>query len=226
MPLFFAIAFGAAWACQLPVYLLDLDGSLAFVLLTLGAFAPSIAGVVVTRGAALRDLVRGPKPVWAIAAGLLGPTLLIAAAGAVTGTLVVGAPNLVSVAGPPIGEELGWRGYLQPRLRSSLAVGVIWAVWHLPPLLRNIEIAPMFLLSVVAWSVIIGWLWQRSRGSLLACVAAHAGINLGMVHAEGVAVKIVVGAVALTAAVLTSIRGRGSNAGSREAGGAAGRAAQ
>ena len=39
----------------------------------------------------------------------------------------------------PLGEEGGWRGYLSPRLieihgewRSSLIIGVIWSLWHLP----------------------------------------------------------------------------------------------
>jgi len=37
------------------------------------------------------------------------------------------------------GEEMGWRGYVLPRLQvkysalvSSLVIGVIWSVWHLP----------------------------------------------------------------------------------------------
>lgn len=36
-------------------------------------------------------------------------------------------------------EEIGWRGYLQPTLQkkwssfiSTLIVGGIWAIWHLP----------------------------------------------------------------------------------------------
>lgn len=39
----------------------------------------------------------------------------------------------------PLGEEVGWRGYLQnelnkrfPLLKASLIVGVIWSLWHLP----------------------------------------------------------------------------------------------
>ena len=38
-----------------------------------------------------------------------------------------------------LGEELGWRGFLLPRLaarqgplRASLVVGLLWGLWHLP----------------------------------------------------------------------------------------------
>lgn len=38
-----------------------------------------------------------------------------------------------------IGEELGWRGYLLPRLRTLVGVtpsfwimGALWSLWHVP----------------------------------------------------------------------------------------------
>lgn len=44
----------------------------------------------------------------------------------------------IAVQGP-LGEELGWRGYALPRLfeimnplKSSIILGLVWAVWHLP----------------------------------------------------------------------------------------------
>ncbi len=46
---------------------------------------------------------------------------------------------LAAIPFGPLGEELGWRGYLQPRLLSTLnpvlagvIIGAIWTVWHIP----------------------------------------------------------------------------------------------
>lgn len=45
--------------------------------------------------------------------------------------------------GGPIAEELGWRGFRQPRLQARigsgyavLVIGFAWSLWHLPLLLR------------------------------------------------------------------------------------------
>ena len=42
-------------------------------------------------------------------------------------------------AGGPVAEELGWRGFAQPRLQAhlgesyaGLVIGFIWSLWHLP----------------------------------------------------------------------------------------------
>jgi membrane protease YdiL (CAAX protease family) len=210
---FFAIAFGAAWACQVPVYLLGMDGAPALALLALGGIAPSVAGVIATRGRVLGDLARGPRPWWGLAAGLFGPTLLVAAAGAASGTLTAGAPYLGSILLPPIGEELGWRGYLQPRLvgRAGLlpgtaAVAAVWGLWHLPAALGALGTFPPYFAGVFIAGLLLGGLWARSGGSLLACVAAHAGLNLGLVHAAD-APRWAVFALA-AAALLLPMRGR------------------
>ncbi len=51
-------------------------------------------------------------------------------------------PNL---AGGPLGEEAGWRGFALPRLQrrfdpvtSSLLLGFLWAGWHLPLIVARV----------------------------------------------------------------------------------------
>ena len=69
------------------------------------------------------------------------------------------------------GEEIGWRGYLLPRLAArlglpvaSLVVGVIWACWHLPFFFiagtdkTGQPFAP-YLLGVIGLSVAMAWLY-------------------------------------------------------------------
>ena len=89
------------------------------------------------------------------------------------------------------GEELGWRGFLFPRLQqrfgfhgACLISGTIWAVWHYPGLLGadyNAGTNPVFAIAcftvgVVAMGYIMGYLRVRS-GSIWPCVLIHATHN-------------------------------------------------
>jgi membrane protease YdiL (CAAX protease family) len=88
------------------------------------------------------------------------------------------------------GEEVGWRGFAMPRLQAKtspliacLMIGLLWAPWHVP--LWYAEGAPIFtwdfwitmFLVIVPSSVITGWLYNRSRGSILVAGIAHAMSN-------------------------------------------------
>jgi CAAX protease family protein len=91
-----------------------------------------------------------------------------------------------------LGEEIGWRGFLLPRLvaRSGFTLGClfsgcIWAVWHYPALLfadYNAGTKPAFALTcftlmVIADAYVLGWLRLKS-GSLWPAAILHAGHNL------------------------------------------------
>jgi uncharacterized protein len=97
--------------------------------------------------------------------------------------------GLVFLIGGPLGEEFGWRGFLTPALRSwmdwravSLIVGVIWGAWHLPLFFMagtaqaHMPIA-IFLVNILAGSVLFGWLFERSKGSVLPAIVAHTSLN-------------------------------------------------
>lgn len=87
------------------------------------------------------------------------------------------------------GEEIAWRGYALPRMAArlglglaSVILGIIWALWHLPffYILKTEMFGHAFvpyLLSVMAISVAMGWLYGNTRGSLLLVMLMHAAIN-------------------------------------------------
>lgn len=87
------------------------------------------------------------------------------------------------------GEEVGWRGYALPRLAerygfasSSLILGGIWALWHLPLFFvagadTYNQSFLRYALQVTALSVAITWLFAHARGSLLLTMLMHAAIN-------------------------------------------------
>ena len=90
----------------------------------------------------------------------------------------------------PLGEEVGWRGYMQNELakrfsllKSSLIVGVIWGVWHLPLWFisgyQGIDLLLyilFFLTGLIAFSVIIGFVYGRGR-NLLYAILLHQMLN-------------------------------------------------
>jgi uncharacterized protein len=92
--------------------------------------------------------------------------------------------------GSALGEEIGWRGYALPRLQSgrsalsaSLILGVIWAFYHLPlfftgQAFRSPSLLVPFVVSGLALSVILTWVYNSTGGSLLLVVLLHAAANL------------------------------------------------
>jgi membrane protease YdiL (CAAX protease family) len=100
---------------------------------------------------------------------------------------------VLSVTGPvlALAEELGWRGYLQPRLAflgeraAMLVVGLVWAAWHVPYIVLTPYyhadgsrwiVLPLFTATVIAFSFLIGRLRMMS-GSVWPAVVAHFAHN-------------------------------------------------
>jgi membrane protease YdiL (CAAX protease family) len=88
-------------------------------------------------------------------------------------------------------EELGWRGFLLPRVlagfrwqTAALVVGVIWAVWHYPiwvleswamsePLLDTSLSLLVSSLRAIAISVLLTWIYLNTSGSVLLAMLFH-----------------------------------------------------
>ena len=86
-----------------------------------------------------------------------------------------------------IAEELGWRGFAQPRLQAhygplagSLILGAAAALWHLPNAVLGSGGLRIFALQVVVvimmW-VLGTWFYNHNRGSVLIVALFHAAIN-------------------------------------------------
>ena len=84
------------------------------------------------------------------------------------------------------GEEIGWRGYVLPHLQarysaltSTLILGVIWGFWHLPKYLShwNTVSFAWFIAHTMAYAVILTWLYNNTKGSLLLVAISHASAN-------------------------------------------------
>jgi membrane protease YdiL (CAAX protease family) len=92
--------------------------------------------------------------------------------------------GIVGTGASALGEEIGWRGFLTVETHrrwgftaSSLFVGVIWAVWHLP-LSQNEPIARMaaFVVAVTASSLVYAW-FRLASGSVWPAMILHATHN-------------------------------------------------
>lgn len=104
---------------------------------------------------------------------------------------LVNIPFGLAITGIAVaGEEMGWRGWLLPRLlplgrRWALPLsGAIWGLWHAPAILlglnyeqRDIVGIIMMLVACTGLGTIIGWIRLQSA-SLLPCVLAHAALNV------------------------------------------------
>jgi membrane protease YdiL (CAAX protease family) len=84
------------------------------------------------------------------------------------------------------GEEMGWRGYVLPRLQakhstvvSSLILGLIWGFWHLPKYMApgNTGSFGWMMVKMLADAVIYTWLYNKTSGSLLLTTIMHTAGN-------------------------------------------------
>lgn len=84
------------------------------------------------------------------------------------------------------GEEMGWRGYVLPRLQenyslliSSLILAVVWWFWHLPKFLapENGASFGLYFFETLPKAILYTWIYHHTRGSLLLVTLFHASGN-------------------------------------------------
>ena len=173
--------------------------SLLFGLLAL--FGPAVAAIVVSRADGswpeLRSRItawRVPGRWYALALGIpfavaAGARLLhdLTAASPIQGFGTISAIEVLIFV-LVIGEEIGWRGFLQPRLRSRMAVGiasivtgVVWVAWHLPIYLapeQGLVAFLQFAWWVIPLSVAMGVVAEGARWSVIVATLMHGAANI------------------------------------------------
>src|SRR5919112_1976984 len=170
---FFVLTYALAWAIESPlVFLTDsLTGTQSLALVILASNVPSAVAIVLTamvfgRGALRkllgRLLIWRVNPIWylvvflgpaALVAGVVGLNALMGGPALSLGMPLLGAAIFFGFSifpGSALGEEIGWRGYVLPRLQSRMS----------------------------ALSVILTWVYNSTGGSLLFVVLLHATVNL------------------------------------------------
>ncbi len=217
---FVALALLLSWAVWIPMALSDAGVAdwgfhVPLMVKDLAAWAPSLAAL----GLAVSGSVPSPhdlgqallqwrvRPAWYFVV-LLGPAMLallsLAAWSVSSPDSVPPLPRLsdfvyfplvfgyVLVLGGPLGEELGWRGYLLPGLlgrmsagSAALVVGIVWALWHTPlfwiegTVQADLAIG-WYMAMTIGLSFIYTWVFVRTRGSVLIAVILHTASNAWM----------------------------------------------
>jgi len=100
--------------------------------------------------------------------------------------------------GGPLGEEVGWRGFALPRMQprygplwGTIFLGILWSCWHLPDFLTAskggglgtgfatfLTNFPVFMLAVLALSIMMAWIFNHTGGSIFTAILAHASVNI------------------------------------------------
>ena len=203
---------------------LVVQGVLPGGLILLAATAASLAGIIITGIADGREglkLLFGRLLIWRVGIGWWLFAVLFLAVAFPVGSLLnplfggdsVDFSNMqplyqiipmfiIFIITAGLGEELGWTGFLTPRLQarysalvSSLIRGVLWGFWHIPlfiysgldhPSLADfpysgwvsqkgflIAMGAFILINQIPWSIFYTWIFNNTRGSLLLVAILH-----------------------------------------------------
>lgn len=120
-----------------------------------------------------------------------------------------------------VGEEVGWRGFLLPRLRkhygpvtAAWVMGSLWSLWHLPAWFTPWLPHPTFpmvptLVCTAGFGVFMAFVFYRAGESVLATILAHLSLNImtamGGVRLSSVVFWTTLATIFFVLAILASI---------------------
>jgi membrane protease YdiL (CAAX protease family) len=245
--LFLFILFGVTWPWGYVARPLFVSGHLWTFLAGLlpSVWAPTIIALIVIRwaegAAGVREELRArlsyrPESVrWLVLAGsvpiLVTAVAIVSARATGDATSFISSTAILPTIGLQVitgaaGEELGWRGFLLPRLgrqlgamAAAVVMGILWALWHVPAFFTPgmpHQFMPMasFLLLVALFGVFLALMFNHAGESVLPTMLAHLSLNvtlaIGGVNLTSVVfwrtMAAIYGAIAVVAMIRSWIR--------------------
>ena len=141
------------------------------------------------RGSARWILFAGVVPILAVAIAVFSARAAGGGAPFIDPSALMQAIVLQIITGA-VGEELGWRGFLMPRLgklagitAAAWIMGILWSLWHVPAFfdasLPHYFMPVIVVLPFIAFfGVFMGFMFNRAGGSVLATMSAHLSFNI------------------------------------------------
>lgn len=210
LAVFFLVGFGVPWAAGITAKLKHVNSPETTAVFMIGGAFCSVAGVLATYleggRSGLRDLGRRCV-LYRVSFVWWAYALFLPLGGHVIATsLYCAAHHRLAPIAPmnlfhrwwmlyvwafgllqgPLGEELGWRGYLLPRLlrqhsplTTGVVLGMIWAAWHFEIFFHTLSADTLFFASAVALSILMTVLFLHTRGSVLLAIIMHGSVIPG-----------------------------------------------
>jgi membrane protease YdiL (CAAX protease family) len=245
---YYFLALALSWLVELPLVAVKqgwIDLPISFAVHYLAAFGPMLAALIVTVLTSGRD---GLKELWGRLTrwrvgwnwalfSIFSPVVIFALSMPVVWLVKGEWPDLrllgqanylpylgiwvlpVWLATYGFGEEIGWRGFVLPRLqrtmsvsRATLILGLMWIIWHVPAFFyldtyQGIGwfVLPGFVFGVLCGAVIFTWIYNSTGGSVLMVAVWHGVFDLFTASKAGqdiipfiMSALVILGALVLT----------------------------
>jgi len=213
---YYVLALAFSWLVELPLVAVKqgwINLKVPFAIHYLASFGPAMASVLVT---AVITGSKGLRELWGritrwrvgrmwVVFSIFSPLAMFAVSILVVRLVkgnwpdlrLLGQPNYLPYLGAGVvflwlvsfgfGEEIGWRGFVLPRLQNTMSVSkatlllaLMWALWHMPAFLyldtlRQMGwiILPGFLIGVLFAAVVFTWIYNGTDGSILYVAVWH-----------------------------------------------------
>jgi membrane protease YdiL (CAAX protease family) len=118
-----------------------------------------------------------------IVGNIFGMNIVLGNAAETIGSII--SVMLIIIVGG-VGEEIGWRSFLQTTLEkrcsvliSSIIVGTMWGLWHIDRWFLGITFMSIMVLATVSFSIIMALILKDTNNNIIISTVLHSLFNIG-----------------------------------------------